>query len=150
MAARTGFAHKLYRNTGTFGSPTWTEVKNIGDIKIPLIDTEVNQNSRATRFKQYLKGHVDLKPNFPIPYDPSASSDYLAFEAAAQSADATLDLAFADGAIATVGTKYIRIPEALIFFGERDEALEGVVMQPVTCAPKLNATNQPSYVTVSA
>ena len=143
--ARTGFAHKLYRNTGSFGSPAWSEVTSVGDLKIPLLDSEANVNTRATRFKQFLKGLIELKPNFTMPYDPTAASDYLAFEAAGQSASATLDLAFADGPIATTGTRWIRIPESLIFLGERDEPLEGAVMQPITAAPKANATNQPSF-----
>jgi hypothetical protein len=147
--ARTGFAHKVYRNTGSFGSPTWTEVTEVGDVKIPLLDSEANVNTRATRFKQFLKGLVELKPSFSLPYDPTASSNYLAFEAAGQSASATMDLAFADGPIATAGTKWIRIPEALIFLGERDEPLEGPVMQPITAAPKANATNQPSFNTTA-
>jgi hypothetical protein len=144
-AARTGFAHKIYRNDGTFAAPTWVEVNAVGDVKIPLLDGEANVNTRATRFKQYLKGLVELKPNWSMPYDPGSGSEYLEFETAAQSASATLDLAFADGDITTAGTKWIRIPEALIFFGERDEPLEGAVMQPVTAAPKANATNQPSF-----
>jgi hypothetical protein len=113
-------------------------------VKIPLLDSEANVNTRASRFKQFLKGLVELKPNWSIPYDPTGA-EYLAFETAGQSASATMDLAFADGTIATTGTKWIRIPEALIFFGERDEPLEGAVMQPITAAPKANATNQPTF-----
>lgn len=146
--ARSGFAHKIYRNTASFGTPTWVEVTEVGDVKIPLLDGEINVNTRATRFKQFLKGLAELKPNWSMPYDPT-NANYIALETAGQSASATLDLAFADGAIATAGTKWVRIPEALIFLGERDEPLEGAVMQPMTAAPKANATNQPSYNTTA-
>jgi hypothetical protein len=142
--ARSGFAHKMYRNTGSFGTPAWVEVAEVGDVKIPLLDGEISVNTRATRFKQFLKGLVELKPNWSMPYDPS-NANYTALETTGQSASATQDLAFADGPIATTGTKWVRIPESLIFLGERDEPLEGAVMQAMTAAPKANATNQPTF-----
>ncbi len=38
-----GFQCKLYRNTGTYGAPTWTEVTRIRDNKlnIPIGKSEI-------------------------------------------------------------------------------------------------------------
>ena len=54
MAVKLGLDAKLFRNTGTFGTPTWNEITNVKDVTLSLeageadVTTRGNNGWRAT------------------------------------------------------------------------------------------------------
>ena len=47
MSTRLGMDAKLYRNSGSFGSPIWTEVTNVKDLTLNLEKGEADVTTRA-------------------------------------------------------------------------------------------------------
>ena len=44
---RLGLKAKLYRNTGSYGSPTWNEVKNVKDVTLTIEKGEADVSTRG-------------------------------------------------------------------------------------------------------
>jgi hypothetical protein len=45
---RLGKNHKLYRNTGTYGAPTWVEIAEVSDLMLDQTKGEADVSTRAT------------------------------------------------------------------------------------------------------
>lgn len=142
--SKVGYEMKLYVNSGSYGSPTWDEVticKNLRRNKSRgEADTTTRGNNGWRRRKPTLK---DFEATFELDYVPD-NTEYLAIRDAFDDAD-VVELAFADGDIATPGTEYFRC-ECGIFQFELPEDLETAVMANVTA--RYSGDNTPSYVIV--
>lgn len=55
-----GILAKLYVNSGSYGSPTWDEVKLIGDLKVPAKWDVQEAMSRISRVKTKVKTALDI------------------------------------------------------------------------------------------
>jgi len=49
--AKIGIKGKAYRNTGTYGSPTWSEITILGDVQINSDWNTANATTRASRIE---------------------------------------------------------------------------------------------------
>jgi len=47
MSVRLGLDAKLYRNTGTYDTPTWVEMTNVKDLTLNLESGEADVTTRA-------------------------------------------------------------------------------------------------------
>lgn len=144
MSTRIGLEMKLYRNTGNYSTPTWSEVTKAKDVTVTNEAAQADVSDRGSVWRKRRKGLRDLTFEFQLNYDP-ADSNVTGIEAAYTAtvlANSTVDMAAADGAIATNGTKYWRA-EMEIFTFTRSEPLEEAVVYDVTAMPT-DSTNIPS------
>lgn len=79
---RLGFKGKLYRNTGTYGSPTLTAVDEVGDVDVSLeFDSEEATSRESAGVKQEEPTLLGIEISGKIREDET-STNYIAIEAA--------------------------------------------------------------------
>lgn len=143
MAEQIGLDMLLYRNTGTNGSPTWALIENVGDLTGPDSMDKIELPRRKTAIKQYEPGQRDISFEWDMIKDET-DTQFTALRTA-YAAKTLTEFAFANGPIATAGTKYFRV-ECKIFEFSRTEPINGANAYHVVAAPCWSA-NVPSYVT---
>ena len=146
MAHRIGLDMKLYRNTGSYAAPMWTEMTNVKDLtrtrEASEADVTTRGNSGERAIAQTLRSTT---LEFQMVYDPT-DADLIAIESAYE--DGTvIEFAAADGDIATGGTRYFRF-EGQVFTFTQTEALEEAVMVDVTLKPTWAVNAAPTTTTV--
>lgn len=145
-----GLDMKLYMNTGSYASPTWTLVKNVIDLKFdPGTAAEVQAKTRGDGTDDHDQWEPGLKA---ASYEwgmrwKKNDTELQAFVDAWKNRD-MVELAFADGPIATAGTTFWR-QECKIFGIPRDEPLGESVVITVTAKP-CASDNPPVLTTVAA
>lgn len=142
MGVKHGWEHKLYRNTGTFGSPTWDLVPNCVDMETPSAMTKSEASIRGNRAKLYAPGQLDWGLNWQMRYDP-ADTDLTAMRTAFFTG-AAIDLMDMDGLIATSGTLGTRAICHLFGLGN-PKPLDGIAVFDVEAAPAYDLTNGGVY-----
>ncbi len=146
MTARLGLAAKAYRNTGTYGTPVWTELSNIKDATLGDGMAEADVTRRASG------GFRETEPTLrEIAYDYDAvniegNSEVTAI-LTAYGARTELDLAIMDGGITTAGSNGVRA-RFKVFKRERSEELENAQMLAFTFKP-CASTNPPAEMTIA-
>lgn len=148
MAAPTApvmnYQCKAYRNTGTYGSPTWVLFDNMGAVKINDERSEVEIALRSGGlFEGFIAGRRKISIEWEMLYDPADASQ-TAFRAAYDSeSQAGIDMAFMDQAIATAGSAGIRGTFVFTKCAEVVDDLGKPMMTSVKVAPRAGATNKP-------
>jgi hypothetical protein len=147
MPTKLGLEGKLYRNTGTYASPTWVEMTNVRDVTGTLTKSLTDVTTRANDGWRAQAGTLKEKElSFQMVHDP-ADAAYLALRTAFfASTDTPIEIAWADGPIATTGTTYIRASMIVSSFS-RSEGLEDAMITDVTMVVA-RSSNAPSAVTV--
>lgn len=145
MGVKVGIDCKLYHNTGTYGTPVWDEITIARDVSIAFELGEGNADSRAYAWGFSVAGLKRATLTFDLLAD-AAVADYDTIRDAVLARTVT-DMAVADGAIATAGTKYFR--GDFQFFGfTTDQPLEDTAKTPVT-AKLTYSSNTPGYTTAA-
>src|SRR6185369_2155283 len=106
MAAIVGLDLKLYYNAGTYNSPTWTELTTVKDLKT---NGEVMKAEVTARLSTWVMNIPTLKKaalDFGLLRD-EALTQWGIIKTAWLNRTA-MDMAIANGAIATPGTIYFR------------------------------------------
>lgn len=104
MTEQRGTDGKLYYNSGTYDSPTWTEVKNVRDLNIPDIFTESDVTTRGSGgVRQMAAGLREVSVEFQMLFDED-DADYQYFRAA-YNARTKIDIAAMSGDITTNGSQ---------------------------------------------
>lgn len=146
MAFVLGLNCKTYQNTGTYGSPTWTLRGNVRDVNINLETATADVTTRGGNgFRQVAPTLSEGSIEFEMIYD-TTDALYTALNSAYLNRT-LIDMAFADGVIATVGTRYFRAEFAVTNF-TLNQALEEAVKVSVTLQSGFSA-NAPTFVTVT-
>ncbi len=140
-----GLSCKLYRNTGTFGIPIWTEITIAKDVTLNMEAGEAEASSRASTFKEYLQALKDANIEFDALYD-AADTGFIAVKDAYFN-NTTLDILALDGSSATSGNQGLRMISVVTGF-TRSEPLEETVTMSVTVKPTPNADTSPVWFTV--
>jgi hypothetical protein len=146
MTARLGLNAKCYRNTGTYGTPTWTEMKNIRDATLGDQMSEADVTRRASG------GFRETEPTIrELSFDYDAvnieSDTEVAAVLTAYAARTAIELAIMDGDIVTAGSKGVRA-SFKVFKRERSEELENAQMLAFSFKPCQSA-NAPAEMTIS-
>lgn len=145
MAYRLGRNCKLYRNTGSYASPTWTVINSARDVTLNL---EGETADVATRGNGYWGADATVKLkaslDFELIWDPSDAA--FAAILTAFIGVSSIELLVLDGAVATSGSQGLRATFAISKF-TRTETLNEAVKASVTAQPTL-ADNAPSWYTV--
>jgi len=145
MAVKLGMNGKLYRNTGTYEAPTWTEITNVKDLTLNLEKGEADVTTRAN--DGWRANQPTLK-EASIEFDMVWDTEDAGF-AAVQDAffnDTTLEVAVMDGDIEEAGTEGLRATVGVSTFS-RGEPLEEAMTVSVTLKPAYS-THAPEWMEI--
>lgn len=139
-------AGKLYYNSGSYASPTWTLIDNVGEIKRTDEKNETTLNLRISGGNEISipttrKGGLE----FVMVYDPADTK-----QAAIKSAydgDTSIEILDLDGPVATSGSAGRRITMAVSKFNKMSDQ-PGIYMVEVAMKPTYS-TNAPANYTAS-
>lgn len=141
-----GVNAKAYRNTGSYGSPTWSEMTLISDLSVNPAWDEGSADARESRIKQVRKTMMGLEVSGKMKKRIS-DSNYQALMDALVS-DTVLDVLILDASKETVGARGWRF-DAQVFSANEDQAMGNVLYEEFVMKPSLD-TNAPKAVKVGA
>lgn len=93
---------RLYRNTGSYGSPTWNLIEHVGDVTLPLTKSRVDVATRASGWDLAMVTGKKLDLKIKVPYVPG-DPDYQALQDAWED-DTSVELLILDGPVGTSGS----------------------------------------------
>lgn len=146
MGAKTGGDCKLYINTGSWASPTWTEVTNVRDLTMSLSKTLADASRRVSAWKQYVSGQKDTRITFQMVWDDEDTNFQLFLDA--YNNDTTVECLVISGAYNVAGTEGLRAVFEIANC-QRNEPLDDVVTAEIELAPAYDA-NGPVWYTGAA
>jgi len=155
MGKQVGLDMKLYRNTGSSGTPVWDIINNVRDLTGPDSYSEADVSVRNVGIKLTEPALRDISIEWEMIYDDT-DPDFTAIQTA-YAGKVLIELALADGLIGTAGSvasggtagsHYIRIECKILKF-ERTEALEGANAYAVIAKPCWSSATGPTITTVS-
>jgi hypothetical protein len=144
---KIGLNAKLYRNTGSFGSPTWVEVTNIQDLDLADSMDEFDATTRGSG------GMAESEPtvrSIELSWNMKNNADthMIAFRTAYFNR-AAVDLQALDGPIATIGSHGVRGRFKFHEFGKPQPLRDGQMLN-LRAKPAPDDTNgPPTEVTIS-
>lgn len=145
MSIVFGVNCKLYRNTGTYGSPVWNLCDQVRDVKLALPANEADVTTRLNGgYKAAEPVMIDAAVEFEMPWDP-ADTDLMALKTAFLARSA-VEMFVLDGLVATSGSRGLRATMKVFDFS-RDEGLENAAMATVKMKPCL-AAQPPAWTTI--
>jgi hypothetical protein len=144
MAQKKGGDGRLYRNTGSYASPTWVEVARIRDNSLYLTKGETDVSTRASvGWRERLATLKDASATFTLLPAPSGTdNDFVAIKDSFIN-DTAIEFLILDGPLATVGSQGLRAT-CQVFSCTRSEALEEAIAYEVNLMPT-PAENAPSW-----
>lgn len=143
MAVR-GLDCTLYRNTGSYGSPTWNLVDTIKDNNVSYEKGKADASTRRTKFRENVSTLIELGIEFGIKRDRD-NADWQAFYEASKPGGSPIEILLLDGPIEDLsGEEGLRLTAEVFGFGQAEE-LEGVVFNSVTMSPYAGAENPPEF-----
>ena len=146
MSVKLGLDAKLFRNTGTYGTPVWNEIKNVRDVTLNLEAGEADVTTRGNNgWRATVATLKDGSIEFEMVWD-SEDDDFTAIRDAFLNKSA-VELAVMDGDIVTTGSQGLRASFMVTSFS-RNEPLEEAITVSVTMKPTYS-TNPPEWMTVS-
>ncbi len=149
MSFKLGLDAKLYRNTATYASPTWSELTNVRDLTLSLEKGEADVTTRANGGWRALAGTLkEGSIEFEMVWDP-ADAGFTAIKDAWFN-DESIEFAVMDGALPppSGGTSQgLRATMQVLSFS-RSEPLEEAMTVSVTIKPTY-AANAPEWMTAT-
>jgi len=146
MGVKLGLDAKLYRNTGTSGSPTWVEMTNVKDLTLSFEAGEADVTTRGNAgWRATLAALKDASIEFEMVWD-TADAAFTAIKDAFFGGT-SVEFAVMDGDIETTGSQGLRAVMSITNFS-RSEPLEEAISVSVTAKPTY-ATTAPTWMTVA-
>jgi len=146
MSVKLGLDAKMFRNTGTYATPVWNEIKNVRDVTLSLETGEADATTRGNNgWRATVATLKDGSVEFDMVWD-AADDDFTALRDAFLNKTA-LDMAVMDGDIITTGSQGLRASFMITNFS-RNEPLEEAITASVTVKPTYSA-NPPEWMTVT-
>ena len=146
MSIKLGMQAKLYRNSGSYGTPTWVEVGNVKDLTLNLEAGEADVTTRSNSgWRATVATLKDGSIEFEMVWD-TTDANFTAIQQGFFN-NTPVEFAIMDGAIATAGSQGLRATMSITNFS-RSEALEEAIMVSVTAKPTY-AANAPSWMTIA-
>lgn len=145
MALKLGMQAKLYRNTGTYTTPTWVLIPNVKDLTLNLESGEADVTTRANSgWRASVATLKDASVEFEMVWD-TEDTNFTAIRQAYFS-NSSIEMAIMDGAIDSSGSQGLRATFSITKF-TRNEPLEEAITVSVTAKPTY-AANPPEWMTV--
>lgn len=145
--AKAGITSRLYVNAGSYASPDWEEVALAADVTLNLDKTMANA---TTRGGGGWKNEVGVLKGASVEFDALWKNGDVALDDLLDSYinGTAIEIAIADGPIATAGTEYWRMTCEVSAWNKSDP-IEDLQKVSITAVPTI-AENAPSFHTVSA
>jgi len=119
-----GMNCKLYRNTGSYGSPTWSLVATVRDVTPTIEAAEADMTTRANGgWEAILPSLRKITIETEIPHK-TTDTNYAALQAAFV-AGSVVELLFLDGLIATSGSTGIRASYGITKWASAETLVDG-------------------------
>lgn len=145
MSAKIGLECKVYRNTGSSGSPAWVEVGIVRDVKVGISKGEGDVSRRGGGgFKMTRGTLIDGTVTTQMVKD-TADTNWLYFRSAFYGRTA-IDMAFTDKDITVTGATGFRATYEVMKF-EDSEPLDGAALTDVEMKPTDSVNNPTVYTT---
>ena len=141
---------KLYYNTGSYATPTWSEICNVKDLTLSLEKDEVDVTTRCSGgFKEYSDGLLDANVTFNMLYDPTDAA-FTALQSAFFGKSA-VEFAVMDGALppASGETSQGLRATCMVKSFSRSESLGEALMTDVAIRPVANDDAAPEWHSVT-
>jgi hypothetical protein len=135
---KIGLDCKLYRNTGTYASPTWNEIANVADVTVQLSKGEADTSTRASGWKTRKGTLKDASIDFQLKFVPG-DTDFAAL-LASYTGNSSIELLALDGLLATTGSQGLRAV-CEVFNFQQGQPLEGAVAFDVSAKPTPSFAN---------
>jgi hypothetical protein len=146
MAIKLGMDAKLYRNTGTYASPTWDLIGNVKDLTLSLETGEADVTTRGNGgWRATVATLKDGSLEFEMIWD-TEDTDFTAIRTAFLG-NTAVEMAVLDGLVATTGSQGLRASFMVTNF-TRNEPLEEAITVSVSMKPTYSA-NAPAWMTVA-
>ncbi len=145
---KVGIGGVVYRNTGSYGSPTWTAQTAVKDVNFGQPWDFGDASTRATRAKLYAKTQVDLAISLVVKAD-NLESGYQAMVTAAMSPTSVLDFLILDGLVSAEVVHGIR-SEFLLSQTGQSQAIGDVIYDTFDLKPSYTTNGVPSWVVTAA
>lgn len=146
-AVKAGIKAVIYRNTGTYGSPTWTAITLARDTQTNAPWDLAEASVRATRVKLYHPTQIDFQCSATVRAD-DADTGYNALADAAVSGTA-LDLLILDGPISTEGTRGLRA-HFHVSLNSSPEEIGGAIYKTFDLKPGFSTDGTPKAIVTGA
>lgn len=145
---KVGVLSKVYRNTGTYGSPTWAAVDLVRDVTISGKWNRSDASARQTKALLQAKTQIAITGSLTIRSDDADAGYQALYDASMSVSDSAPDLLILDGAITVEGAKGFRFHANLDF--EQDQSIGNVLYTTMSIDPAWNAGGYPSYAEVGS
>jgi len=145
---KAGIAARAYRNTGTYGSPTWTAANNVRDAQPTFPWDMVDASSRATRAQLYGKAQIDIGFQLVCRADDTDTA-YGLFVDAAFSPTTVMDMLILDGPITAEGARGVRA-HFLFSMPSQPQGAGDLVYSTFDLKPGVSTEGVPSSVVMGA
>lgn len=145
---KAGIAARVYRNTGTYGSPTWAAVNCVRDAQPSSPWDMGDASSRATRAKLYGKTQIDLQVQLVCRAD-DADVGYGILVDLAVSPTGVLDMLILDGPLTAEGARGYRAHWLASLSGQPQGAGD-LVFTTFDLKPGFSSDGVPSAIAVGA
>lgn len=139
MATKLGTKAKFYRNTATYGSPTWVEITSIKDFKLNMAWDTVEAPSRASRVKSMAKTQIDISGSGSVKVTDTEAG-YIALWDSLIDPDGEMDVMILNGDKATNGVRGVRY-DGVITTGDEDQAIANALYMDFGVVPSAFNTN---------
>lgn len=147
MSSRVAIDGKVYRNTGSYGSPTWTEISLVRDVQVNPAWDRVDGSSRAGYVKADAKTQLALSFTLSVKVHLT-DAGYIALMDSFVDPNGVIDLLILNGDNATNGVEGWRADFG-VFTASEDQSIGNVLYRDFEVGPSAHATNVPKRVTVS-
>ena len=147
-AVKVGVAGVVYRNTGTYVTPTWGGMGLVKDVTPSMPWDMVEAGARETRAKLYAKARADLSVSMTMRAD-DADTAFNAIANASLSPTTLVDLMFLDAAISVEGARGFRA-EWLINMTGQPQEIDGSIYDSFDCKPGWSSSGYPKTVVMGA
>lgn len=150
MSAKIGLNCKMYRNTATWGAPTWVEVPLVGPLQVGANWAEATGQTRETWVERAARTFLQLNPTGQFRV-VDADTTYIAFDDAFHDPDTVLDLMILNGASTENGVTGYRAEWEVMQWAE-DQGPGNVLFKDFGLKPGFpsDTTHKPQRVEVSA
>lgn len=143
---KLGLNAKLYRNAGTYETPTWNELTNVKDVTLNLESGEADVTTRGNNgWRATVATLKDGSIEFEMVWD-TEDAGFTAIKSA-WFGNTSIEFAVMDGGITTAGSQGLRASFSITKFS-RNEPLEEALTVSVTAKPTY-AEHAPEWMTVS-
>ena len=136
---------KLYYNTASYATPTWSEITNVKDVTMNMEKDETDVTTRGSNgFKEFVDGMIDGSVDFNMVWDTTDTA-FTAIQTAFF-AKTGVEFLILDGAAGTAGSEGLRATMMIKKF-TRNETLGEALTVDVTIRPRKNANAAPAWYT---